>query len=146
MKLKTQFFTCLSAVLCISIFSGCQLFQAAKFSYSNATSTHKWASNNTTTQIPFTLVSELIIVPVSINGSEPLNFVFDTGAAATVIVESNNTQSLTLTSDSKLNISGAGESFQSIANLVPNIDVSLGEIELTDQTIIHLPLDSIPFF
>ena len=146
MKLKPRFLKLLALTLFTSVLSGCQLYQAAKFSYTNSTSTHKWLSNNNTTQVPFILVSELIIVPVSINGSKPLDFVFDTGAAATVILESNNTHLLTLKSDSKLDIAGGGEDFQSIANVVPNIDVALGEIELIDQTIIHLPISSVPFF
>ncbi|MEW6996140.1 aspartyl protease family protein [Colwelliaceae bacterium BS250] len=146
MKLTPKFFDLLILMLFTSVLSGCQLYQAAQFSYTNGTSTHKWLSKGNTTQVPFTLVSELLIVPVSINGSEPLNFVFDTGASATVILESNNTHFLTLKSDSQLDISGAGESFESIANIVPNIDVTLGDIELIDQSIIHLPISSVPFF
>lgn len=146
MKLRSRFFNLLTLMFFTLVFSGCQLYQAAKFSYDNGTSTHEWLSNAQTTQIPFTLVSELIIVPISINESEPLNFVFDTGAGATVILESDNTHTLTLASDSKLDISGGGEGFQSLANLVPNIDVTLGDIKLIDQTIIHLPISSVPFF
>jgi len=146
MKLKPRLFNLLIIIFFTSVLSGCQLFDAVKFSYANATSKHKWLNNSNTTHVPFTLVSDLIIVPVNINGSETLNFVFDTGAAATVILESNNTKILTLKSESKLDVSGAGESFQSIANVVPNIDVKLGEVELLDQTIIHLPISSVPFF
>ncbi len=146
MKLKPRLINLLILIFFTSVLSGCQLYNAAKFSYTNSTSKHKWLNNSNTTYVPFTLVSELIIVPVRINGSKTLNFVFDTGAAATVILESNNTKGLTLKSDSKLAISGAGESFQSIANLVPNINVTLGEVELIDQTIIHLPISSVPFF
>jgi len=146
MKLKTSVYHLLILAICSSVFSGCQLYQSAKFSYANATSTHKWLSNKHTTEIPFTMISELIIVPVSINGSEPLNFVFDSGAAATVILESDNTRMITLNSESQLAISGAGESFQSIANVVPKMNVTLGDIQLIDQTIIHLPISSVPFF
>ena len=146
MKLKSNFFNLLVLMLFTSAFSGCQLYQGIKFTYANATSKHKWLNNSTTTQIPFRLVSELIIVPVSINGSEQLDFVFDTGAAATVILESNNTKSLVLKSDSKLDIAGAGDGFISIANIVPNIDVKLGDVKLLDQSIVHLPISSVPFF
>jgi len=146
MKLKSRLLNLLILLFFTSILSGCQLYDAAKFSYINSTTKHKWLNNSNTTQVPFTLVSELIIVPVSINGSKTLNFVFDTGAAATVILESNSTRTLPLKSDSQLDIAGAGESFQSIANLVPKINVTLGDVELIDQTIIHLPISSVPFF
>ena len=146
MKLKPRLLKLLTLIFFTSALSGCQLYNAAKFSYTNSTSNHKWLHNSNTTQVPFTLVSELILVPVSINGSNTLNFAFDTGAAATVIFESNNTKNLILKSDSKLDIEGAGEGFKSIANLVPNINVTLGEVELIDQTIIHLPISSVPFF
>jgi hypothetical protein len=146
MKLSPRMFNLFGVILFTTVLSGCQLYQAAKFSYTNGTSDHTWLNQSKTTQVPFTLVAELIIVPVSINGSKPLNFVFDSGAAATVILESDNTDVLTLKSVSKLDISGAGESFQSVANLVPNINVTLGEVELIEQTIIHLPISSVPFF
>jgi len=146
MKLKSRLVNLFFLIFFTSALSGCQLYDAAKFNYANSISEHKWHNNSKTTHVPFTLVSELIIVPVSINGSDTLNFVLDTGAAATVILESDNTNVLTLESESKLDISGAGESFQSIANIVPNINVILGEVELIDQTIIHLPISSVPFF
>ncbi len=146
MKLSSRLFNLLTVIFFTSILTGCQLYQAAKFRYDNATSTHQWLSESKTTQIPFTLLSELIIVPVSINESEQLNFVFDTGAGATVILESSKTQALILASDGKLDISGGGEGFKSIANLVPDIEVTLGDIKLIDQTIIHLPISSVPFF
>jgi len=146
MKLKPRLLNLLILIFFTSILSGCQLYDAAKFSYTNSTSKHKWLNNSKTTQVPFTLISELIVVPVSINGSNTLNFIFDTGAAATVILESKNTKRLTLESNSKLDIAGAGEGFQSTANLVPNINVTLGEVKLIDQTIIHLPISSVPFF
>lgn len=146
MKLTSKFSNLLMLIIFTSVFNGCQLYDAAKFSYSNSISKHQWLNNTKTTHIPFTIVSELIIVPVTINGSDSLNFVFDSGAAATVILESNNTKALPLKSAGKLEIEGAGENFQSIANLVPNINVTLGDVELINQTVIHLPVSSVPFF
>jgi hypothetical protein len=146
MKLKPRLLNSLILIFFTSVLSGCQLYNAAKFTYTNSTSDHKWLNDSNTTHVPFTLVSELIIVPVSINGSKTLNFAFDTGAAATVIFESNNTKTLTLKSDSQLDIAGAGEDFRSIANLVPDINVTLGDVELIDQTIVHLPMSTVPFF
>ena len=85
---------CVAAM--VFLLAGCQVSDMVQFSYANATASHHWVDGATTTSVQFELVDDHIIVPVAVNGSEPMNFVVDSGAAASVIFESRNTRSLSL--------------------------------------------------
>jgi hypothetical protein len=118
----------------------------AQFSYANATATHHWLDQATTTTVHFELVDDHIILPVSVNSSEPLNFVLDSGAAATVILESYNTQPLPLEFGAELTVSGVGTGANPVARIIEDTDLSLGDVRLEGLSVIYLPLASIPFF
>ncbi len=135
----------LSAAALVFI-SGCQLVDMAKFSYANAHSTHRWSGAQETTAIPFRLIDNHIILPVSINGSEPLNFVLDSGAGANVIMDSPATRALRLEMRGGFPVSGTGTGPDPMAHIVPGTDLLLGELTLEGQSMIHLPLDAVPFF
>ena len=45
------------------------------------------AGNRQWTRIPFQLHSNLIIIPVQINGSDTLRFILDTGVSSTIITD-----------------------------------------------------------
>lgn len=135
---------CTAALMVLA--SGCQLLDMASFSYANANSTHHWATDARTTTVAFTMVDNHIILPVSINGSEPLNFVLDSGAGATVIIESDRTRALPLELGAEMAVSGVGTGPDPVARVVKEVDLSLGDIRLMGQSVIYLPLASIPFF
>ncbi|MFT4720744.1 MAG: hypothetical protein ACI9SB_001916, partial [Candidatus Azotimanducaceae bacterium] len=88
------------AVIClalaVAVMSGCQVATMVQFSYANANADHRWENDARSTTLPFELIDGHIIVPVSLNGSEPLLFVLDSGAAATVVLESSRTALLPL--------------------------------------------------
>ena len=52
-----------------------------------AVSTSSLWANEPEAEIPFEIINEHIFFKLSVNGSEPLNFVFDTGAAGNVMAE-----------------------------------------------------------
>jgi predicted aspartyl protease len=150
-SLRETLFTPVVSRLLASLFllfsvSACELVDMAKFSYANSTSKHNWSDNERSTLIPFQLINNHIIIPVSINGSKPLNFVLDSGAGATVIVESKNSRLLPLKSAGKITISGAGAGFESIATIAEDVKVNVGPINLLGQSVINIPLTAIPFF
>jgi len=128
------------------LISGCQLVDMAKFSYANARSTHQWSGAQATTTVPFTMIDNHIILPVSVNGSEPLHFVLDSGAGANVIMDSPATRALQLTMYGELQVSGTGTGPDPVAHIVPDTEFGLGELRLQGQSVIYLPLDSVPFF
>ncbi len=142
----TRCFRAVWVATSITLLSACQLVDMAQFSYANATATHRWLDEARTTTLRFELVDDHIVVPVGVNGSEPLNFVLDSGAAATVILESRHTQALSLKLGPELPVSGVGSGPDPVAHIVADTDLSLGGVRLEGLSVIYLPLASVPFF
>jgi hypothetical protein len=93
------------------LLGGCQLAEMAQFSYANTTATHRWVDDARSTTLHFELIDDHIVLPVSVNESEPLNFVLDSGAGATVILESRHTNTLALEKSAKCKNSRADRIF-----------------------------------
>lgn len=128
------------------LLGGCQLADVAQYSYANATASHHWVDEVKSTTLHFEMVDDHIIVPVSVNASEPLNFVLDSGAAATVILESRHTGALPLELGPELPVSGVGTGPHPVARMVEDTDIALGSVRLEGLSVIYLPLTSVPFF
>jgi len=128
------------------LLSGCQLADMAQFTYANATATHHWDDETQTTSLPFELVDDHIVLPVRVNGSEPMNFVLDSGAAASLILESHNTSDLPLELGAELTVSGVGTGPDPVARIVSDTRLSLGSAQLEGLSVIYLAQSSVPFF
>ena len=126
--------------------TACQPLDMARFVYDNAVSSYSWTSPQQQTTVPFTLIDNHIIVPVQVNGSETMSFVLDSGAGATVIMDSRKTQSLALQSSSQITVSGVGTGPDPVANIVRDTRLTLGSLQLEGQSVVYLPLESVPFF
>ena len=70
----------------------------------------------------------------------------DSGAAATVIIDSRRSRALQLEMGGKITVSGPGTGPDPVAYIVRDTTVSLGDVSLEKLSVIYLPLDSIPFF
>ena len=136
----------LLAIASALLLGGCQLVDMARFSFANASATHQWPDPQQTTSVPFRLVDNHIILPVSVNGSAPLDFVLDSGAAATVIMDSRATRALHLQMAGELSVSGTGTGPHPTARIVPGVSTTVGGLSLDGQAAIFLPLDAVPFF
>ena len=134
------------AVGSIFLLGGCQLADVAQFSYANATATHQWVGDARSTTLHFDLIDDHIVLPVRINDSEPLNFVLDSGAAATVILESRGTRTLPLEMAGEVPVSGVGNGPDPRAFFVKDADLSIGSVRLEGLSAVYLPLSSVPFF
>jgi Aspartyl protease len=135
-----------AAVVLVLLLSGCQLTSMARFAYENARAVHSWTGPARHTSVAFTLVDNHILLPVRINGGEPMNFVLDSGAGATVILESRQTRSLGLKSSGEITVSGVGSGPDPTAHIVRDITLELGSLRVEQQPVIYLPLASVPFF
>lgn len=62
-------------------------------------------------KIPFKLVHNLIVIPVRINDSRPLNFILDSGVNSTLITQLHYTDSLSLNNSRKITVQGLGEGY-----------------------------------
>lgn len=92
------------------------------------------------TTIPIQLKNNLVFFKASVNGSQPLNFMFDTGAGETVM---DNALATTL----KLEISGthrvSGASGPFEASISNSNQIQLGQLTLKDVEILLTPLDEL---
>jgi len=126
--------------------SGCNLVSMAKRSYSNAMMEKVWKDESRIARVPFKLLNDHIIMPVSINGGHPLNFILDSGAATTVIFESHRTKKIELDRSFPISLSGAGHGKSSIAFNVKDTDITVGSLTLKGASVVYLPVDSAQFF
>jgi len=64
--------------------------------------------------VPFQHIGGLVILPISINGSIPLNFVLDTGSPYTIITNLNAIRHFQLKKGESITVSGLGRDIQTI--------------------------------
>ena len=64
--------------------------------------------------VPFQHVGSLVILPISINGSIPLNFVLDTGSPYTIITNLDAIRHFQLKKGESISVSGLGRDIQTI--------------------------------
>src|SRR5690554_58108 len=91
--------------------------------------------------LPFTQVNNLIIMPVSINGGPPLNFLFDTGVKSNILFSKTIGDELGLSYSRKLNLIGADGQTVLSASVSTNNTIDLGKIEGVLQSILVLEED-----
>ncbi|WP_338873436.1 aspartyl protease family protein [Spirosoma sp. SC4-14] len=99
------------------------------------------AGNRTWTRIPFKLHSNLIIVPVQINGSDTLQFILDTGVGNTLITDPTIFQKRPLTLARKVKLIGAGEGNNLTASIAINNDLKMGGLRASHHNIVILDED-----
>lgn len=80
-------------------------------------------------RIPFYSSNSLIIVPVSINGSTPINFLVDTGVRSNILFSKTLGDALGLNYTRRLSIAGADGSTVIMAQVSPINNLDLGQIE-----------------
>ncbi len=74
-----------------------------------ASDTVFFTSKRKSISLPFKLVHNLIIIPVQINDSQPLNFILDSGVRNTLITRLNFSDSLSLNQAGRITIQGLGK-------------------------------------
>jgi predicted aspartyl protease len=100
----------------------------------------RFSSGKSALKIPFELFGNLILVQVRVNDSDSLRFILDTGADTSVI-DAQRAKALRLKPQGKIVASGAAGSAE--ATFTRGVSVSLSGVELLDQTIYVLPLESL---
>jgi len=87
----------------------------------------------------FTLVSHLMVLTFSVNGSDSLNLIFDTGAGRTIITEISNPYVVSLNEARKVKLRGLGTN-ESVDGLISkNNKLSMGKIEGKAQELLVVP-------
>jgi predicted aspartyl protease len=91
--------------------------------------------------IPFYASNNLIIVPVSINGSYPINFLIDTGVRANILFSKDLGDAMELSYSRKLNLVGADGAASLVAFVSPTNHLDLGQVEGIFQNLLVLEED-----
>ena len=106
---------------------------------------YTFASGNSARNIPLELNIVHIFTQVKVNGSEPMWFLFDTGASVTVL-STAATEKLGLELAGKIEARGAGEGSEE-AYFVENVNFELPGVKLAEQTAVAIGLERLePLF
>ncbi len=91
--------------------------------------------------LPFYASNNLIIIPVSINGTYPVNFLIDTGVRANILFSKNLGDAMELSYSRQLNLVGADGAASLVAYVSPTNHFDLGPVEGRFQNILVLEED-----
>ena len=101
-------------------------------------SAHKFSSGSSARNIKFEIINNLPIVQARVNNSDPLWFIFDTGATNTVI-DTKRAAALGLKARGK--IVSTGSAGQAEAQRVRNVTIQFPGFEVSRLTVYTLPVD-----
>ena len=104
----------------------------------------RFARGSSADGIPFEMNENHIFVETRVNGSEPLWFMFDTGAEAT-IVEASRAKAIGLELAGSVTARGNGEGTLQ-ASVVKGVTIAVGGAEAPAQTVFAIPLGGIEMF
>ena len=93
------------------------------------------------TRIPFEMQSNLIIVPLKINDSDTLRFIFDTGVSTTIITDPSAIKNQKLKYTRVVKLTGAGEGQDLEARVAISNTLKMGDMRATYQNIVVLNED-----
>jgi predicted aspartyl protease len=99
---------------------------------------HKFSAGSSARNIKFELINNLPLVQARVNNSDPLWFIFDTGATNTVI-DTKRAATLGLKAQGK--IVSTGSAGQAEAQRVRNVTIQFPGFEVTRLTVYTLPID-----
>lgn len=93
--------------------------------------TLNFPTDKTVIEVPFEVESGLMVIPVSINGSRPFRYGFDTGASGAIHFESAIADALNLKMGGEIQVRGAGGGgAMSTARIAENVNFRIAGIEL----------------
>ncbi|GAB2191046.1 hypothetical protein MAH1_26540 [Sessilibacter sp. MAH1] len=136
----------LSILTCVLMLAGCVNRDYKQWKESSSNDTTEWLTDSRVTHIPFKNIDNRIVIPITLNGGKKLGFILDTGAAASMLLESHQTTDLDLVTQGQLTINGGGNGEGSKGSFIHNVDIGTGDIVLINKTILNATLENMPFF
>ena len=79
--------------------------------------------------VPYKMQSDLIVIPVQLNGLGPFNFLLDTGAASSIITDPSVGKLFGMQTDKTYNLAGVGQQAPVLAYQTQPVRVEIGGIE-----------------
>ena len=130
----------LSLIVFIVLMSGCGATGIVNLQSGNILAEQEWLTESDHFTVPFEWHDGHPIINLNVNGQQNLRFALDSGAATTVLFETPNTQGIYLDIEMQFDMQGKK------VNVVNNTTIMVGDIQISDMTIIHVPLDQSPLF
>jgi Aspartyl protease len=103
----------------------------------------RFTSGNSSLKIPLEIDNKIILIRVSVNGSKPLKFIFDTGASASII-SAQRAADLGLKTKGEAKGTATGGKIQ--GSFIEGVSLSVQGAEVSDQTIGAFTLPMPPGF
>lgn len=95
--------------------------------------TLRFPAGKNVVEVPFEVEGGWMVIPVSVNGSRPLRYVFDSGASGAVHTNTAIVDSLNLKITGKMQVRGAGGGgATSEVSVAENVNFTIGGIELSN--------------
>ena len=85
-------------------------------------------------EIPFTFERNKILIPVRVNGSEPMTFILDSGAPIAVVRDPDFGSKVDLNIVGQAHVGGAGEDETQSVPIAGDVTLQLGDIEITGSS------------
>jgi CubicO group peptidase (beta-lactamase class C family) len=102
--------------------------------------TLKFPADRNFVEVPFEVESGLMVIPISVNGSRPLRYVFDTGASGAIHYNPALVDSLNLKITDKAQVVGVGGGgAPSEVSIAENVNFNIGGIELSNGALAIAP-------
>jgi hypothetical protein len=103
-------------------------------------SSFQFASGQSALKIPFELSNNLVLLQTQVNDSQPLWFIFDTGANSSII-DAQMAMRLKLQAKGRAKGSASGGAIE--AEIIPGNSLSVPGVRVFNQTLAALPIDGI---
>ncbi len=135
-----------ASLLLVSLFilGGCNSVNTLLFYYANDGSPARWNSSGDQIRLPFK-VGNFVTIPVRINNSDTMDFILDTGAPVIGLMGTDLVDRLGLDRGRSVRVGGSGSGQSPSANLIEGLTVSVGDVQIFDQTAAELPWEEISF-
>lgn len=103
----------------------------------------RFTSGDRALNIPLEIDNNIILMRVSVNGSKPLRFIFDTGASHSAI---NSKRAVELWLKTRGEASGTATGGRIRGSYVRGVSLSVLGAEVSNQLIVSIPLPTVPGF
>ena len=134
-----------SCILILSVFghAAAQTQTAASQVPETPEATARFTSGNSALKIPLEIDNNLLLLRVSVNGSKPLRFIFDTGASHSGIDTKRATE-LGLKTEGQVDGTATGGRFE--GTLIRGVSFKVPGAEVSNQLIVSMPFPTVPGF
>lgn len=136
----------IAVAFAIFMLNGCATINALQLVYGNQYASHIWDGESKNTTLPLTILNDHTIVMVSVNGVDKLRMVLDTGAAATVLFETEKTRSLGKGLNSKITTGGIGSNNPTDVYFMHDTTLRLGSLQISGLTTLFIKAKDNPIF